>query len=435
MLDGLGDRSFDLFGHQTPLQAANTPFLDHIAAGGANGLYHAAMLGQALPSENAHFVMFGYDMALFPGRGVLEALGAGIPLGPKDVAVLAHFACLHDAEGCLVVDERKPVISSDDVLQLIDEVSGYEANGVKIRFVQTGGIFGIISLSGDVAPYFTDSDPFVDGSALIEISPWSRYRNDPLSENAAYALKQYLVWVYGRLKDHPVNRFRIGNNMKPVNGFVTQRAGQLKEVRPFTDSYGLRGLSIASGIVYLGLGRYIGMDTRKVYDNTDPGDDLAERLGLAIEGLADYDFIHVHTKAPDDAGHTKDPEFKLKVIESLDKGLGKAIGPLMDDPELLIIITADHSTPSSGPLIHSGESVPMTFYGRGVRRDSVMRFNEIDAAMGALGQIRGRELMYMILDHLDMSKLHGIMDTPDDQPYWPGRYRPFMLDTAPKIST
>jgi len=33
----------------------------------------------------------------------------------------------------------------------------------------------------------------------------------------------------------------------------------------------------------------------------------------------------------------------------------------------------------------------------------------------------------MVLDHLDMSKLHGIMDTPVDQPYWPGEYQPFRL--------
>jgi 2,3-bisphosphoglycerate-independent phosphoglycerate mutase len=60
LLDGIGDRSYKQFDNQTPLQAARTPVLDKIAAGGSNGLYHAALLGQALPSENAHFHMFGY---------------------------------------------------------------------------------------------------------------------------------------------------------------------------------------------------------------------------------------------------------------------------------------------------------------------------------------------------------------------------------------
>ena len=36
-------------------------------------------------------------------------------------------------------------------------------------------------------------------------------------------------------------------------------------------------------------------------------------------------------------------------------------------------------------------------------------------------------MMYLILNHLDRIKLTGIMDTPHDQPYWPGRYQPFQV--------
>ncbi len=169
------------------------------------------------------------------------------------------------------------------------------------------------------------------------------------------------------------------------------------------------------------------MDTKKVADTEDPEKDIADRLTTAYESLNDYDFVHVHTKAPDEAAHTKDPDAKKSVIESLDRGNGRAIGPLMDDPEVLLIVTADHSTPSSGPLIHSGESVPLMFYGQGVRRDGVRRFKEVDVAAGALGRVRGKELMYLILNHLDRAKLQGVMDTPVDQPYWPGNYEPFRL--------
>jgi len=40
---------------------------------------------------------------------------------------------------------------------------------------------------------------------------------------------------------------------------------------------------------------------------------------------------------------------KKKVIESLDAGIGRIIGPLRDDPNILLVVTADHSTPSGGP--------------------------------------------------------------------------------------
>ncbi len=427
MLDGLGDRSYEQFMYQTPLQAANTPVLDKLSEAGANGLYHAASIGQALPSENAHFLMFGYDMVEFPGRGALEALGAGIDLGPKDVAVLAHFASLRESDGYLVLEKGKPKASGDEAAALFNAVGEYKKCGVRISLTQTHGLNGIVTLRGDVEPFVTDTDPLMEGLPIVEVMPWRDHTQDIAAWNTANTLKSYLVMAYHCLQNHPVNISRMKKGLQPINGLVTQRAGRLKTVTSFTKRYGLCGLSIASGIVYHGLGAYIGLDCKKVTDTGDPGRDIAERLAIARRALDDYDFIHVHTKTPDEAAHTKDPVAKKSVIESLDSGIGRAIGPLMEDPEVFIIITADHCTPSSGPLIHSGETVPMIFFGQGVRRDDVRRFDEISAATGALGCIRGKELMYLILNHLDRSKLQGLMNMPIDQPFWPGNYEPFRL--------
>jgi 2,3-bisphosphoglycerate-independent phosphoglycerate mutase len=428
LLDGLGDRSYEELMHQTPLQAAQTPVLDKLAAMGASGLYHAADMGQALPSENAHFSMFGYDMACFPGRGALEAIGAGIELDPKDVAVLAHFASVSEQDGHLVLEKSKPKASHDEIKALIHAAGDYDKDGVSIRFNRTRGISGIITFRGTVSPFVTDTDPMMEGRPLAEIKPWQCHDRETAARNTSKALKAYLIRAYHRLKEHPVNLSRKKEGLPPLNALVTQRAGQLKKVTPFSEKYGLSGLSISSGIVYWGICAYIGLDAQKVADTEEPGRDMTERLTIARESLDRYDFIHVHTKAPDEAAHGKNPLAKKAVIESLDKGIGEAIRPLMDDPEVLVIVTADHSTPSSGPLIHSGEPVPLTFYGRGVRRDNVHRFDEISAATGALGCIRGRELMYLILNNLDRSKLYGIMNSPVDQPFWPGNYEPFKVE-------
>jgi len=427
LLDGLGDRSYRELDFKTPLQAAKTPVLDRVAVESANGLYHAACIGQALPSENAHFIMFGYDIKEFPGRGALEALGAGIELQNKDVAVLSHFAGITESEKILVLEQGKPVISDGETREFVNVVREFETGGVRIRFHPTGGIRGIITLHGSVSPFITDSDPFVNNRPLINIQPWDGYGDDPATANTAVALKKYLIHVYHKLQMHPINQARIKNGKVPINSLVTQRAGQLKNVTPFADRYGLRALSMASGMMYWGLGRYIGLDIKKVTDTENPGNDLAERIQMAYEYLNDYDFIHVHTKTPDEAAHMKNPLAKKSVIESLDQGIGKVIQPLLEDPELLFIVTADHSTPSSGPLIHSGESVPIMFHGSGVRRDRVRQFDEVSAVSGALGTLRGKELIYMVLNHLNRSKLHGIMDTPVDQPYWPGKYKSFKL--------
>ncbi len=43
-----------------------------------------------------------------------------------------------------------------------------------------------------------------------------------------------------------------------------------------------------------------------VKDTARPEADLLERLNLA-HGARDYDFVYIHTKAPDEAAHTKAP--------------------------------------------------------------------------------------------------------------------------------
>ena len=42
LLDGLGDRSYAVLNHQTPLEAAKTPNMDRLAAMGSTGMFHAS---------------------------------------------------------------------------------------------------------------------------------------------------------------------------------------------------------------------------------------------------------------------------------------------------------------------------------------------------------------------------------------------------------
>jgi len=116
------------------------------------------------------------------------------------------------------------------------------------------------------------------------------------------------------------------------------------------------------------------------------------------------------------------------VIEALDKALDYAVEEILHDDEVLFIVTADHSTASSGTMIHTGENVPLVMNGKYIRQDSVRKFDEISCAAGGLSLVRGRELMYLVLNFLDRGKLWGLMDSPDDQPFTPGRYSPLHLD-------
>lgn len=428
LLDGLGDRACDMFDGRTPLEAAQTPALDELARMGASGLYHAGRPGLALPSENAHFAMFGYGEDEFPGRGPLEALGAGIRLAPGDAAVLAHLVGVKERDHSLVLVKDRAKADPKEAEDLAEAVAEYETRGIRIRFKRIHGLFGVLVLSGEVSPHFTDTNPMTDGVSLFEVLPYASHTGDPAAVNTAAAVKDYLVWAYRVLSGHPVNKARQADGRGTINALVTQRPGMPGSVQPFGQRWGLRGLSIGSGVMYKGLAGYLGMDFTEHPDTGDPGEDLAGRIESARQALLDYDFIHVHTKAPDQAAHTKDPQFKRAVIEVLDEAIGRSIGPLVEDPDVLVVAASDHSTPSTGPLIHSGEPVPLVFCGPGVRVDEVASFDEIAAARGALGPVRGEELMYLVLNYLDLAKLRGIMNTPEDQAFWPGNFKPFKLE-------
>jgi 2,3-bisphosphoglycerate-independent phosphoglycerate mutase len=165
---------------------------------------------------------------------------------------------------------------------------------------------------------------------------------------------------------------------------------------------------IASGGVNQGLAMELGFDFTRVQDSADPGKDLAERIRTAIDD-PDHDFIHVHTKVPDQVSHRQTPERKAEVISALDRGLAGLLNLLESkEKDILAVVTADHSTPSCSELIHSGETVPLVMAGGAIRKDPVYRFDEIAAAAGSLGQLRGADLMHMILNSTDRAMLQGL---------------------------
>jgi 2,3-bisphosphoglycerate-independent phosphoglycerate mutase len=426
ILDGLGDRGQECFGGKTPLYAAFTPNLDHLASLGMNGLYHTTMQGVPMSSETAHFIIFGYELNEFPGRGYIEAKGRGVEVTDKDVAVLCHLCSAERRSDNLILSWGRPDIPPEDVRELEKAIETFKSGNLGIRLVPSKGIDGFLVLSGAVADTITDSDPIYEGRAVMEVLSTEGPGSVNPSKETAEAMNKYLISCYQVLSGHQINKDRISRGLAPVNCLVTQRAGKRRQLISFRDKWGLRGLSISSGAIYWGLCEELGMDVTKVRDSGNVEEDFKYRLRIAKDAH-EYDFIHVHTKMPDEAGHTKNPWYKKDVIEAIDRAMSVAVNEIMQDQEALLIVTADHSTASSGGMIHTGETVPITMAGKYVRRDEVGYFNEIACAKGALGVLKGRELMHLALNFTDRAKMQGLMDTPVDQPYYPGNYRPLIL--------
>ena len=425
LLDGVGDRSYAELNDQTPLQAAAVPNLDRLAALGGNGMFHASFPGECLPSEMAHFLMFGYDRQGFPGRGLLEAVGDKVDFEDPDVLALAHFSKVRSQKGCLFLAKgRDDVAGTKKQLQrFYDAVASFEHDNIRFSLHQTRRNDGIIVISGDVSPYISDSDPITVGKPVGRILP---LKNNPEPERAARtarALNAYLAYCHQKLatkltKDKALSRV--------ADFLVTQRCGQRRILPSFDQLWGLRPLMIASASIYEGLAHELGFDFIRARDTKDPGRDLRERIQLALDDV-DHDFFHVHTKIPDEVSHKGTPIKKKQALEVLDCAFGDLVQAVEKKADVLVIVTGDHSTPSDSTLIHSGETVPVIMAGPRIRRDRVTAFDEVSAAQGCLGLLRGKELLAMALNFSERSALvtHQLGDSVT--PFIPEDYPPFKL--------
>jgi 2,3-bisphosphoglycerate-independent phosphoglycerate mutase len=118
----------------------------------------------------------------------------------------------------------------------------------------------------------------------------------------------------------------------------------------------------------------------------------AEWAALAAEALGGYDALYIHIKGPDIPAHDGSPEDKRDVIEDIDQAFFGELLPRIDTGRTLLAVTADHST-SCVRKAHTAEPVPLVVAGPGVATDSSEAFGERAAALGALGTLRGVEIV------------------------------------------
>ena len=428
LLDGLGDRSYPILNHRTPLQAATTPNLDRLAAMGGSGLFHASSIGRCLPSEMAHYLLFGYDARKFPGRGLLEAVGFGVPFDDKNVLSLAHLSCVK-VEGnrpFLALPRKALPWNEDELALLFETIASFEWKGIRFRLHRTGRNDAILVMDGDASPHVSDSDPMTVGCAMARVRPVSGNPEPKKAELTAAALNAYLSHCHHVLTAHPVNVHRKEAGHPMANFLATQRSGKRIKQESFEQHWGLKGLLVASGAMYQGLAHELALDFMKVKDGPEPGNDLRERIALALDD-DHHNFFHVHTKTPDQAAHRGDPVLKRDVITSLDQGLMPLLRTLETRDDLIVAVTADHSTPSGSTLIHSGEPVPVVLAGPNIRRDRITTFDEIHAARGCVGPLRGDELMCLLLNYADRTVLTGHRLGSDERLFFPAPYEPFSL--------
>ncbi|MFA5772008.1 MAG: 2,3-bisphosphoglycerate-independent phosphoglycerate mutase [Thermoplasmata archaeon] len=397
--DGVGDRPVKELGNKTPLQVAEKKNLNRLAKNGACGLLDTISPGVRPGSDTSHLALLGYDpYEVYTGRGPFEAIGVGLDVKPGDVAFRCNFATV---DSNLIVKDRRAGRIKNGTKELAGKLDGMVIDGIKVIFKEGVEHRGVLVLRGEgLSSKISDPDPHVTDVPIHESSPLEKG-----AEKTARVLNKFVKESYSILNNHPVNKERVKNGENPANIILPRGAGVVPHIQRFEDKYKLNAVCVVGIPLVRGICRFVGMGAIEVKGATGGLDtDMLAKADAVIKALGEYDLVLMNIKAPDLCGHDGDAKGKVRIIEKIDKAIGRICDGVSDN--VIIAVTGDHSTPVTAKD-HTGDPLPLLISGKGVRADSVTQFDEISVASGSLHRLRGKDLMPVLMDLAGVSEKFG----------------------------
>ena len=392
--DGMADEPIEALGGKTPMQYADTPYMDKLAEMGVTGRMKTVADGFHPGSEVANMAVLGYDLpTVYEGRGVLEAASIGYDLKPGEMAMRCNLICV---EGDILKNHSSGHITTeeaDELIRFLNEKLGSDRihfyTGVSYRHL-------LVVKGGDkrrdcTPPHGVPLHPFRPRMIKPEV---------PEAQETADLLNNLILQSQEILKDHPVNLRRIAAGKDPANSIWPWSPGYRPAMQTMQEMYGFKQGSVISAVDLIrGIGVYAGLEVIDVEGATGLYDTNYEgKAHAALEALKTNDFVYLHVEASDEAGHEGDVDLKIRTIENLDK---RAIGILFEelqkwDEPVAIAVLPDHPTPCA-IRTHTNTPVPFLIYKPGQEPDSVTRFDEFSVLEGKYGILEKDEFIKELL--------------------------------------
>ena len=400
--DGLGDRPVPELGNKTPLEAADKPNMDRLAAEGECGIMDPIAAGVRAGSDTSHLAILGYDpYKCYTGRGPFEAAGIGMDVQKGDIAFRCNFTTVD--ENMIVTDRRAGRIT-EGTEELAATVNGMKIEDVTCLFKESVAHRGALVLRGPgLGADITDTDPHVENAKVHSSEPLSH--QDGASAKTARIVNEFVHRSYDALKDHPINKARVAAGFAPANIILPRGAGLAPHLTPLNERCNITSACVAETGLIKGVAKYVGMKIIDVPEATGGLDSDIMAMGRAIiKALEDHSFVLCNVKGADVGGHDAKPQAKIDSIRRLDEMVGYLMGNAGSDT--YIVLTADHSTPVA-VKDHSGDPVPIAFWGPGVRTDEVKKFDERSVIKGGVHRIRGIDVMNIITQLMTVQEKFG----------------------------
>ena len=395
--DGMGDRPAAALDGLTPLQAARTPRLDALVAGGICGQVDPVFPGLPLATHTGTAVLIGlpirdvFDLS----RGPVEAAGAGMTLEPGDVAVRCNWATVQQSGDGLAILDRRAGRIRDEIEELaaaLEDIPCFD--GVTTTFRQATQHRAVLRLSGAaLSAEVTDTDPGSRAEAAFVLPCRARHAEDSAAERTAEALNRFIHEAHRRLEGHPVNVGRAARGEAPANAIITRGAGKARKLKSLINHLDLKAALVAAERTVLGLGELFKYDVLSDEAfSALPDTDLHGKVARVQEALSDHDVVFLHVKGADICAHDRDPVAKREFFERLDE----ALAPLLE-ADFVVGVCSDHSTNSMTGL-HCGDPVPAALRAPGGRVGPVRVFNETACMGGGLGRLTSNAFLTTFLD-------------------------------------
>lgn len=393
LADGAADEPIAELGGKTPLQAAETPYIDLLASKGKSGLLDTIPAGFKPGSEIANLSVMGYDVPkVFEGRGSLEAASMDVDILPGEMAMRCNLICIEDNK---IKNHSAGHISNEEAKELILFLDKHLNDG-KVSFYPGVSYRHLLKLKGGIkqldctAPHDVPGTPFRDVMIKAET---------PEAQETADYLNDLILKSQELLKDHPVNLKRIAAGKDPANSIWPWSPGYHPEMQTLQELFGIKSGSVISAVdLIMGIGKYAGLKLIHVEGATGLYNTNYEgKAQAAIDALKHDDFVYLHIEASDEAGHEGDYALKTKTIEYLDRRVVKTIYETTKDWEepITIAILPDHPTPCNTKT-HTKDPVPFLIYRSNQAGDEVQTYDEFAAKKGAYGLLKGKEFMEVL---------------------------------------
>ena len=394
IMDGAADYPVEKLNWKTPLQVAKKPNIDKLAEKGKCGLLKTIPENFSTGSVVANLSILGYDpRKYFKGRGVLEAAAMGIELEKNDVAFRCNIINVSENK---ITNHSAGHLTGEESSELVKTLNKKLGNEF-VKFYSGVAYRNLLILKSKYSEKVKCFPPhdFI-GEDFRKLLP---VETDEEGKETSILLKELINKSKEILENHPVNIKREKEGKLKGNMIWPWSGGRKPEMETFQERFKIKGAVISGVDLIKGLGIYCGFEIINVKGATgDYRTNYEGKAEKAIEGLMNFDLVYVHVEAPDEAGHERNVDLKIKCIEDFDKRL---VGNILKEipEETVISILPDHYTPvSSGK--HTTEPVPFLIYRPGEEGDTVKKFDEISCEEGFYGLCEGTSFIYKLFNKL-----------------------------------